>query len=553
MLNDINPVVLAVTWLNRRAVVNLLFLIVLVVITQSTAASSSFTSPSHLVGPARYPASNAIDRKLRNPPISRHLLRSQRAALQPGSGVVRPFSNLAEAGFGDRIYMVQPGDSLKSIARNLTGNQGNWKAIGRYNQLTRADELKVGQVLLIPAESLKRVATQYKQAGTAPSIPQSPSDGRSAPIEEPSLGSAGSETVVTDASSVETHKVDMFVGEVRVLDNVEVTRVAVGNGSIVRAEVLATGELLAIAQEPGSSSLHLWHKGGRQSDYNIRVSATDPEVRVRLEKMVKMRVKMVEFRKSALNRLGIDWGDSMAGPIFATAGDAISNPLFRPVNEAIDQALPNRVEPFSSYFGIASRLSSRINLMVNSGDAVMLAEPVLSCRNGASARFLAGGEVPYTSVNANGQTTVEFKEYGIRLEVSPVVDNAGVVQASVMTEISAIDPAVTVQGAPGLLTRRSETQVSVAAGNTIVIAGLLSADSSKDIDRLPGVGKLPIFGKLFGSENVRNNLSELVIFITPEVIDPATQTLSMRENQVHTMSAAKLEQSAQQLNVEFTD
>jgi len=209
----------------------------------------------------------------------------------------------------------------------------------------------------------------------------------------------------------------------------------------------------------------------------------------------------------------------------AIAGDATGNALFRPSVDGFSD-LPNTVKPFSTYFGIASNVTSRINFLASNGDAVTLAEPVLTAANGGSANFLAGGEVPYPTRDENGNTVVDFKEYGIKLDVSPQIDSMGNVRTLIDTEISQIDPAVSVQGAPGLLTRRAQTQVNVRSGETIVISGLLTSENSKDVDMLPGLGKLPILGALFKSKNVRNSVSELVIFVTPEVVDPAEHSLS---------------------------
>ena len=319
-----------------------------------------------------------------------------------------------------------------------------------------------------------------------------------------------------------THiNVDMFDGEINVLGRVDVTRVAVGNGDIIQAEVLKSGELLVIAKLAGSSSLRLWHTDNRQTSYNIRVSEKDPETRVRMKTMVRMRVRMVEFRKSALGKLGIDWSDSATGPGLAIAGDVMSNNMVRPTGEGFAENLQNSVKPFQTYFGIASNITSRINFMASTGDATTLAEPVLSTTNGGTASFLAGGEVPYPSVGPNGQTTVQFKEYGIKLIVSPNIDASGNVHTIIETEISQLDPAVSVQGAPGLLTRKAKTQVNVPSGETIVISGLLSSENSKDINKLPGIGNLPIIGRFFRSQNARKSVSELVVFVTPEIIKPS--------------------------------
>ena len=374
---------------------------------------------------------------------------------------------------------------------------------------------------------------------------------------EPSIvefGERGSATVISSTAinngeqSVDQTNLDLFAGELKVLGKVDVTRVAIGNGGIIRAEILKTGELLIIAQSAGSTSLRLWNKDESQSAYNIRVTEKDMETRVRMERMVRMRVRMVEFRKSALGRLGIDWADSTTGPTFAAAGDAIGNNLFRPVTEGFE-GLPNRVQPFSTFFGIASNITSRINFLAQNGDAVTLAEPVLSAMNGGSASFLAGGEVPYPTISELGQATVEFKEYGIKLDVAPQIDSFGNVRTFVRTEISQLDSAVTVNGAPGLLTRRAETEFNVRSGETIVISGLLSAESSNDVNYIPGIGRLPIIGKLFSSKNQRNSVTELVIFVTPEVVEPGQKFNTARENERYDATSERLRQVRQKLPI----
>lgn len=346
----------------------------------------------------------------------------------------------------------------------------------------------------------------------------------------------------------------MFVGEVRVLGQVKVDRVAVGNGKTLRAEVLNTGELLVIAQDVGSSSLRLWNKDGTQADYNIRVAEKDPEQRVRMDSMVRMRVKMVEFRKSALGQLGIEWDTNINGPAFSVAGDLITSKLFRsPGDGGINAPLPLAIEPFTSHFGLATSITSRIKYLATTGDAVTLAEPTLSCVNGGNAKFLAGGELPYPVTGVNGQVNVEFKEFGIKLEVSPRADAAGNIYTRILAEISQVDPATTVLGVPGLITRRTETEVNVIAGQTIVIAGLMNAETSKDIDKVAGLGYLPVLGALFRSKNYRNQLSELVIFVTPEVLAPGTVAIENKEKALLERRRATLDEMGQKLKYEVME
>ena len=165
-----------------------------------------------------------------------------------------------------------------------------------------------------------------------------------------------------------------------------------------------------------------------------------------------------------------------------------------------------------------------INLLAKNGDAVVLAEPRLSCRSGGSARFVAGGELPVPFASGLGTVSVGFKEYGVKFDVSPVASESGVIAAKIATEISAINFEIQVQDVPGLVKRRAETEVNLRENETLVIAGLLSEDSSKSIDKVPGLGELPILGKLFRSREFRDRKTDLVVFITPRFVDARSDT-----------------------------
>lgn len=418
----------------------------------------------------------------------------------------------------DVEWIAQPGDDFPSIAYEVTGSRAHAMTIARYNRHSLKIPIAGGALIMVPGSMVKPAFRRLKRELVA-ALPDLPV------TKAPEYGSD-----VTPRN--ETTNIDMFVGEVKVMGPVDVSRVANGNGNILRAEVIDSGELMIIAQAEGSSSVRLWHNDGTQSDYNIRVSLSDPETRVRMETMVRMRVRMVEFRKSALGKLGIDWSDSIEGPGAAIAGDIAGNDYFRPGSDGVFSTLPNTVKPFSTYLGVAAQISSRINLLASTGDAKTLAEPVLSTMNGGSASFLAGGEVPYPSIGSNGQTVVQFKEYGIKLKVSPSVDPSGLVRTLIDTEISQLDPAVSVQGAPGLLSRKAQTEVNVRSGETIVISGLLSSESSKDIDKIPGIARVPVLGRFFRSQNARNTVNELVIFVTPEVVQPQQILRTERESRI---------------------
>ena len=115
--------------------------------------------------------------------------------------------------------------------------------------------------------------------------------------------------------------------------------------------------------------------------------------------------------------------------------------------------------------------------------------------------------------------TVQYKQYGIILNISPVTDGEGFISTSVEVEVSAVDQSVQVLGIPGFTTRRAETEMNVQAGETMVIAGLVSHDDAKNIDKVPGLGQIPILGELFKSREFVAKETELIVLVTPQLIE----------------------------------
>ena len=149
----------------------------------------------------------------------------------------------------------------------------------------------------------------------------------------------------------------------------------------------------------------------------------------------------------------------------------------------------------------------------------MLAEPQLSARNGAKASFLAGGEYPYTVSTINGPS-VMFKPYGVKLDIQPRVDASGLIRATVETEVSQIDPSVSTPAGPALLSRKTSTEFNLRSGQTMVLSGLIQREQSSNVDKVPLLGDIPVLGALFRSQRFQNKETELVIFVTPTVVDP---------------------------------
>jgi pilus assembly protein CpaC len=355
------------------------------------------------------------------------------------------------------------------------------------------------------------------------------------------------------ATGARAQNIDLFLGEVKILGKVDVDRVAIGQAGIVKLEILSTDELLVIGEQPGSTSIRLWNKDGSHTQYNIRVTEEDPEKRVRMDSMIRISVKMVEFRKSALSKLGIDWSKDFAGPTFATVGDFLTNSMFRAPTSAIDGSqLPLNVKPFTSYFGIATSLTSRINLLASDGDAVVLSEPVLNCINGGTAKFVSGGEYPIPVTNKNGGTSVEFKQYGIKIDISPKANKEKQIYTTIKAEVSEIDQSTTVLGVPGVLTNETETIVNVHSGQTIVISGLLKAKQGRGTSKIPGLGDIPFVGGLFSTDDLQQEMSEMVVFLTPEVVE-VEQTYDQRAERMMGIRQHTVDQLGKRLEFNILD
>ncbi|PFH09436.1 pilus assembly protein CpaC [Collimonas sp. PA-H2] len=251
------------------------------------------------------------------------------------------------------------------------------------------------------------------------------------------------------------------------------------------------------------------------------------------EKMVLMDVKVVEFPKSELQELGLKWtstGGAIIGGIWRPArrgndgpyqiniqtGQDNPPPITAPGgNAGTGVVLPSALNILSA---VNLGLNAQLNLLAQNGKATVLSEPQLSARNGSKASFLVGGEYPYSVSSING-LTVMFKPYGIKLDIEPRVDRNGVIRAKIESEVSSIDGSVITTAGPAISTRKTNTEFNVRNGETLVLSGLISRKSSNNIDKVPFLGDIPILGALFRSKRFQNDETELVVFVTPTVVD----------------------------------
>jgi pilus assembly protein CpaC len=158
----------------------------------------------------------------------------------------------------------------------------------------------------------------------------------------------------------------------------------------------------------------------------------------------------------------------------------------------------------------------------------ILAEPNVLTINNHSASFLAGGEFPFPTLQGGGAglgaVTIQFREFGVRINFTPNVTPRGTIRLQVTPEVSALDFAngLTFQGTniPALSTRRVQTEIELESGQSFAIGGLLDNRVTEQLSRIPGLGDIPFFGKLFRSRSLQKNNSELLVIVTPEIVRP---------------------------------
>jgi pilus assembly protein CpaC len=212
---------------------------------------------------------------------------------------------------------------------------------------------------------------------------------------------------------------------------------------------------------------------------------------LQLEPLVRVNILVAEVRKNFSRELGVAW-----------PGTASAN------------LLPSFQLPGSS-----ESVVGQINALETQGNGHLLAAPTLLCRSGKHAEFLAGGEIPIKIVNIKIHETT-WKKYGVLLKVDPIADSTGRMSIALTTEVSMLDPSHAIDGIPGLLSNRIESHFDLKKSRTIALSGLLKNEWFHNSNGLPWLAQVPVLGYLFSSKEYKNNETELVIFVTPEVILP---------------------------------
>jgi len=226
---------------------------------------------------------------------------------------------------------------------------------------------------------------------------------------------------------------------------------------------------------------------------------------------VLLEVRFLEASRSAVKEIG--FGNSI------DANDVVTS-----TESSTVSGLAEKTVALFTNIG-NENIDVRLRALEEKGVIRTLAEPNLVALSGDTASFLAGGEFPIPVAQRDGEITVEFKKFGVGLDFTPTVLGDGLVNLRVRPEVSALDRNNGIRASsieiPGISVRRADTTIELRDGQAFAVAGLLQNDYSNDVRQTPWLGNVPVLGALFSSKRYQRNESELVIIVTPRLVQPA--------------------------------
>ncbi len=317
------------------------------------------------------------------------------------------------------------------------------------------------------------------------------------------------------------------------------------NVESVNGAVVLTGSVASVSES--EQVMQLVKLYGAEDDGIVNM------LDVAAKDQVLLEVRVVEMSRTFLKQLGIrpsgdvSFGDTESvGIAEAVQYDIFGNPIVdvdgnldlletpipsnRSLNAGGETDLGTSSGGLAASLGyqnfVGNILQSQVNLDINAlervGIARTLAEPNITAVSGETATFLAGGEFPIpTPAGNNGVSGIEFRQYGVGLGFTPVVLSENRISLRVGTEVSELSAQGAVGGVPALTVRRVESTVELPSGRSMMLAGLIQSRTRQELDQIPGIKNVPVLGTLFQSRDFANDETELVIIITPYLVDPA--------------------------------
>lgn len=407
-------------------------------------------------------------------------------------------------------------------------------------------------------------------------------------------------------SACAAEPVEVSLNESKYMAASGITRLAVGNPAIADVQLLSSGDFLLVGKKAGTTSLIVWSDGGRRTEYTVYVAGNDrgmasaiqdaigyPKVHVQMiedrvmlrgkvenqyehdtalkiaglytggdgsgvidllemehPSQIRLEAQIIEINSDYTKNLGIQYWSQTPGAS-SNSGSSTGNP-----NNNITVGTAGLFyggEDFSSTRKHGGWLGSHVanvnvtlQALINEGKARILSRPSITTMSGKTANILIGGRIPIPVSDGNGNVSIDWHEYGVKLNIEPVVDSEDKITSKVHAEVSTLDYSHGVKidsfSVPGIATREAESEVNVRSGMTMAIGGLINSEDAKIVSKIPLLGDLPIIGRFFRHTSNTRDKRELIILITPTLVaddTPAPMSQRMKESYEEIERAAR--------------
>ena len=328
---------------------------------------------------------------------------------------------------------------------------------------------------------------------------------------------------------------------------VSISRAAVGDPRVADVHAVGSDALLLTAIGPGATSLSLWTSCSttpRQTMVFVRGRAAadmastyvPPSMDGELPSQVQADIRFVEVSRTKLKEAGARLFFKGSNNSLIGSPGTVPNTVVTPGSVPVTKpSIPLDNGAFNIVWGGgSSRFLAAINALETTGFAYTLARPSLTVLSGMTASFLAGGEIPIPVPSSGSDSlSIEYKEFGVRLALSPTVVSRDRINLKVAPEVSELDytNGVAIAGVtvPALKVRRTDTSISLADGESFVISGLINTSNRSGVDKFPGLGNLPVIGALFRQSTVQREETELLMVVTPHLVRPLAANAQLPE------------------------
>lgn len=407
-------------------------------------------------------------------------------------------------------------------------------------------------------------------------------------------------------SACAAEPVEVSLNESKYMAASGITRLAVGNPAIADVQLLSSGDFLLVGKKAGTTSLIVWSDGGRRTEYTVYVAGNDrgmasaiqdaigyPKVHVQMiedrvmlrgkvenqyehdtalkiaglytggdgsgvidllemehPSQIRLEAQIIEINSDYTKNLGIQYWSQTPGSN-SNSGSSTGN-----TNSGITVGTAGLFyggEDFSSNRKHGGWLGSHVanvnvtlQALINEGKARILSRPSITTMSGKTANILIGGRIPIPVSDGNGNVSIDWHEYGMKLNIEPVVDSEDKITSKVHAEVSTLDYSHGVKidsfSVPGIATREAESEVNVRSGMTMAIGGLINSEDAKIVSKIPLLGDLPIIGRFFRHTSNTRDKREVIILITPTLVaddTPAPMSRRMKESYEEIERAAR--------------